>query len=168
MEKGVRQHPPVVIAVSFFAFIALLIGWDLWIESKGGGGFWHLIIEIMVFLIAAIGALTLWLGLQSTQAELEISRQEAAEWRRESETHLRGLGDAIHKQFQRWALTTAESEVALLILKGLSHKDIAAIRGASERTIREQARVVYRKSGLSGRAELSAFFLEDLLLPPVL
>jgi hypothetical protein len=24
---------------------------------------------------------------------------------------------------------------------------------------------VYRKSGLSGRAELSAFFLEDLLLP---
>jgi hypothetical protein len=25
---------------------------------------------------------------------------------------------------------------------------------------------VYRKSNLSGRAELAAFFLEDLLLPP--
>jgi hypothetical protein len=30
--------------------------------------------------------------------------------------------------------------------------------------VREQARNVYRKSGLSGRSSLSAFFLEDLLL----
>jgi len=35
----------------------------------------------------------------------------------------------------------------------------------SERTIRDQARAVYRKSGVAGRTELSAFFLEDLLLP---
>ena len=39
------------------------------------------------------------------------------------------------------------------------------MRQTSERTIREQARALYRKSGLSGRAELSAYFLEDLLLP---
>ena len=31
--------------------------------------------------------------------------------------------------------------------------------------MREQARALYRKAGLSGRASLSAFFLEDLLLP---
>jgi hypothetical protein len=31
--------------------------------------------------------------------------------------------------------------------------------------VREQARVLYRKAGLAGKAELSAFFLEDLLLP---
>ncbi len=31
--------------------------------------------------------------------------------------------------------------------------------------MRQHAVAVYRKSGLSGRAELSAFFLEDLLLP---
>jgi len=35
----------------------------------------------------------------------------------------------------------------------------------SERTVRQHAVAVYRKSGLAGRAELSAFFLEDLLLP---
>jgi hypothetical protein len=32
-------------------------------------------------------------------------------------------------------------------------------------TVRQHAVAVYRKSGLAGRAELSAFFLEDLLLP---
>lgn len=166
MATGARNQSRVVIAASFLLLIALLIGGDLWVEWDGDAGFVHLLIEITVFLIAAIGALVLWLGLRSTRDQLEQSRQETAKWRHESEELLRGLSNAIHKQFQRWELTAAESDVALLILKGLSHKDIAVIRGASERTIREQARAVYRKSGLSGRAELSAFFLEDLLLPP--
>jgi DNA-binding CsgD family transcriptional regulator len=50
-------------------------------------------------------------------------------------------------------------------LKGLSLKEIAQIRATSERTIRAQARALYAKAGLSGRAALSAFFLEDLLAP---
>ena len=77
---------------------------------------------------------------------------------------MRGLGVAIQNQFARWELTKAEAEVGLLLLKGLSHKEIATVRGTSERTAREQARTLYRKSGLSGRSALSAFFLEDLLL----
>ncbi|MGH8595878.1 MAG: LuxR C-terminal-related transcriptional regulator, partial [Gammaproteobacteria bacterium] len=61
--------------------------------------------------------------------------------------------------------TEAEREVALLLLKGLSSKEIAAVRGVSERTVREQSRAIYSKAGLTGRAALSAFFLEDLLAP---
>ena len=56
-------------------------------------------------------------------------------------------------------------EIALLMLKGLSHREIAVTRDTSERTIRQQAQSVYAKTNLSGRAALSAFFLEDLLLP---
>ena len=50
-------------------------------------------------------------------------------------------------------------------LKGLSLKEIAAARGTSEKTARVQSGAVYAKSGLAGRSELSAFFLEDLLPP---
>jgi len=39
------------------------------------------------------------------------------------------------------------------------------LQNKSERTVRQHSVAVYRKSGLSGRAQLSAFFLEDLLLP---
>ena len=78
---------------------------------------------------------------------------------------LRGLGAAIDAQFDRWGLSSAEREIALLLLKGLSHKEIAVVRQTSEKTVRQQSLAVYRKAGLSGRAELSAFFLEDLLLP---
>ena len=47
----------------------------------------------------------------------------------------------------------------------MSLKEIAAVRVTSERTIRTQARSIYAKAGLSGRAALSAYFLEDLLAP---
>ncbi len=59
----------------------------------------------------------------------------------------------------------SERDVALLMLKGLSHREIAIARDTSERTIRQQAQAIYAKANLSGRAALSAFFLEDLLLP---
>ena len=39
------------------------------------------------------------------------------------------------------------------------------MRATSERTVRAQARSLYSKAGVTGRAALSAFFLEDLLAP---
>ena len=53
----------------------------------------------------------------------------------------------------------------MLMLKGLGLKEIADMRGTGERTVREQARSVYRKAGVANRSALSAFFLEDLLTP---
>jgi DNA-binding CsgD family transcriptional regulator/uncharacterized protein YjeT (DUF2065 family) len=97
--------------------------------------------------------------------DLEVARLQGQRWRNESRALLAGLGDAIDAQFSRWNLTEAEREVALLLLKGLSLKEVAAVRATAERTIRAQARSVYSKAGLTGRAALSAFFLEDLLAP---
>jgi DNA-binding NarL/FixJ family response regulator len=71
----------------------------------------------------------------------------------------------VDEQFGAWHLTPAEREVAMLLLKGHGHKQIAAATGRSERTVRQHAVAVYQKSGLQGRAELAAFFLEDLTVP---
>ena len=73
---------------------------------------------------------------------------------------------AIERQFAAWGCTRAEQEVGLLLLKGFSHKEIARFRGGSEATVRQQAAAIYQKAGLPGRAALSAYFLEELLLPP--
>jgi DNA-binding CsgD family transcriptional regulator len=101
----------------------------------------------------------------AVQRDLEIARLQGQRWRNESRALLAGLGEAIDRQFTQWSLTDAEREVALLLLKGLSTKEIAAVRGGSERTAREHASAIYSKAGLTGRAALSAFFLEDLLAP---
>lgn len=98
-------------------------------------------------------------------AQLASGKREGRRWRRNAEVHLSGLGKAIEQQFGEWRLTRAEREVALLLLKGLSSKEVAHVRATSERTVREQARSIYSKSRLSGRAALSAYFLEDLLAP---
>lgn len=97
--------------------------------------------------------------------DLHVARIQGRLWRDETRALLKGLGEAIDRQFVTWKLTEAERDVGLLILKGLSLKEIAAARVTSERTIRAQARSIYAKAGLSGRAALSAFFLEDLLAP---
>lgn len=96
--------------------------------------------------------------------DLEIARVQGHRWRSESRTLLNGLGAAINEQFSCWNLTDAEREVVLL-LKGLSTKEVAAVRAGSERTVHEHARSIYSKAGRTGRSALSAFFLEDLLAP---
>jgi DNA-binding CsgD family transcriptional regulator len=93
------------------------------------------------------------------------ARAESLRWRDEMGENLRELSAAIQRQFESWGLTAAEQEVGFLLLKGLSHKEIARIRNTSEATIRQQAGALYQKANLSGRAALSAFFLEDLLAP---
>lgn len=97
--------------------------------------------------------------------DIEVARSEGQRWRADMRELLKGLSSAIDAQFDRWQLSQAEREIALLLLKGLSHKEIAVLRDTSERTIRQQSQSIYEKSNLSGRASLSAFFLEDLLLP---
>jgi DNA-binding CsgD family transcriptional regulator len=97
--------------------------------------------------------------------QLQVSVLETSHWKHEAGYLLAGLGVAIDAQFERWLLSPAEREVALFLLKGLSHKEIATMRHVGEATVRQQAQGVYRKSGLANRNDLAAFFLEDLLLP---
>jgi DNA-binding CsgD family transcriptional regulator len=97
--------------------------------------------------------------------ELDEARREGAAWREAVEQHVEGLKAAIDRQFDDWSMTPAERDVALLILKGFTHKEIASLRTTAERTIRQQAQAIYRKSGLTGKNALTAYFLEDLLSP---
>lgn len=70
-------------------------------------------------------------------------------------------------QFDKWGLTKTECEVGSLILLGLSLREIADRRGTSETTTRQQALSLYKKAAVEGRHQLSAYFLEHLLLAQV-
>lgn len=71
----------------------------------------------------------------------------------------------VQKQFDEWQLTDSEQDVARELLRGLSFKEIAAIRSTKEKTVRQQASAVYGKAGVASRNELAAWFFEDLLNP---
>jgi DNA-binding CsgD family transcriptional regulator len=162
--------------VGLFAVVAVLTAVDLATDVREGTWPRHVLIEGSVTLVGLVGAF--WMVLrfrtissrarrlaehaQHLEQSLEASRYEAEKWRREAGDLIAGLSHAIDRQLERWGLSAAEKEVALLLLKGLSHKEIAGIRSVSEATVRQQATALYRKAGLEGRHDLAAFFLEDL------
>lgn len=165
MSHDVSLSRSGLTAVIPFAVAVVLIAIDLYIDFAEGVGPVHIVAELFVFGVAVAGTVMMWRQLDRTRSDLAGALVEAEHWKNESKELIQGLGVAIEHQFDRWNLTRAEADIGLLLLKGLTHKEIALVRDTSERTVREQARSLYRKSGLAGRSSLSAFFLEDLLLP---
>jgi DNA-binding CsgD family transcriptional regulator len=175
----VREPASPRTLVFLFAVMAVLVGIDLLTDLRDQTTLVHVLLELLVVAIGfvAAGAIALRLRRSTRDAQemrveaarltenLRRTEEEAARWQRDASALISGLGAAIDAQLARWGLTPAEQEIALLLLKGLSHKEIAVIRSVSETTVRQQARSLYRKAGLSGRNDLAAFFLEDLLGP---
>jgi len=176
-RTSVRDRSEVPLAL--FLAVGAAMGFDVGADLLEGASLGHVSLELFILALASAGAFLLWrrwlserrsrqeaeVALVRSREDLARSREEAARWRDEAKDSLRGLSDAIDLQFDRWSLTQAEREVGLLLLKGLAFKEIADVRSTTERTVRQQANHLYKKAGLAGRAELSAFFLEDLLLP---
>jgi DNA-binding CsgD family transcriptional regulator len=132
----------------------------------------HVVYEVLLIVGALAASVWLWHGWRRASESAAALRRSLAErqserdiWRARAHQALDRLGYAVEDQFLAWGLTPAEREVALLLLQGHGHKQIAAATGRSERTVRQHAVTIYRKAGLGGRAELAAFFLADLRLP---
>jgi len=169
-DEGDRRLRPLLSGVLLLIVVTGTI--DLVLDAPSQWWSFHVVYEVALILGALATTAVLWARwaraertLATTRRALDERQVERDAWRASAEKALRGLGAAIDDQLVRWGLTPAERDVALLLLKGKSHKAIAYETGRSERTIRQHAVTVYQKSGLAGRAELAAFFLEDLALP---
>lgn len=73
------------------------------------------------------------------------------------------LADLIRRRFAQWELTPAEADVAFFALKGYNVAEIAALRHATQGTVRAQLTRIYAKAGVTSHAGLVGLFLEDLL-----
>jgi len=173
MSERVDRRSRIWALLAVIGGVALFLGLELYEKPDMSALDLALeLLEIAPIVLASVGVVLLFQMTRRQHEEqmtlirdLELARIQGQRWRSEARALLNGLGEAIEVQFSRWNLSEAEREVALLLLKGLSLKEIAAVRATTERTIRAQARSVYSKAGLTGRAGLSAFFLEDLLAP---
>ena len=158
--------------LSAFSLIAILVAADVIADLNQGVSFQHIGIEIGIFLVAAFGGASVTLNALRTlvnresnlRKDMERVEREREHWRKQARAYLTGLGESIDAQFDRWQFTAAEKAVGLLVLKGLSHKEIANVRGTAEKTVRQQAAALYAKAGMEGKLQLLAFFLDDLML----
>lgn len=159
------------IVITILSIVAGLVLFDLYSDAEPVLS-WHILVEASAGVVALFGIFYFFKGNFSLKKELSatIDRNikldhEATIWKTEAGKYIHGLSASIDLQLSKWQLSNSEKEVALLLLKGLSLKEIAAIRNTTEKTSRAQSVAVYSKSGLAGRSELAAFFLEDLLNP---
>ncbi len=169
MEKF--SHKQKMILTELLLLMLLLLAADLFEDVRNGVSFRHIILECFAALLGALGILTTWNRRIAPLERALISEQnlnirvseELAAWKASVLPIAENFSKAVDDQFALWELTPAESETALLLLKGLSLREIADVRGTSEKTVKQHNQAIYQKSGMKGRAELSAYFLEDLL-----
>ena len=172
-EAGVNDERALRVLLGVVLTAAIVGGAvDLILDAPASWLSFHVVYEMLLIAAAVATAYLLWRGWFRTRLTLRETRETLAQreadrdaWRASAERALAGLSSAIDARFDGWGLTATEREIALLLLKGQSHKQIAYRTGRSERTVRQHAVAIYQKSGLGGRAELAAFFLEDLTLP---
>lgn len=141
-----------------------------WGELQAGRANIFSAVELLLFLMTVGGAVQVFRLLLRERRERALAQAQLAHVRTQLDhatEHLKdgkaGFAELIRWQFSEWQLTPSEQEVAHLLLKGLSFREIADARGIKEKTARHQATGIYTKSGLNGRNELAAWFFEDLL-----
>jgi len=154
----------LVIIINSMDFMKDIIQGDEWL---------HIGLEIITVILSIWGIIMLIRLINNRSEEISSLHQKVTKSENDlvlSRTKLKAIGHEysryIHEQFESWGLTPSEKEVALILLKGLSFKEMAEVRKTKEKTIRQQASTIYKKSKVSGRHEFSAWFFEDMLVPP--
>ena len=158
------------ILILIFSIVVVASGADLVADLSHGADTEHIVKEAIVVSLSAIAIAWLLWGLHQQRLEIR-SLQHELETASSPQTHpkkyvleaRKKLGNVVTQQFSEWALTGSEIEVGWLLLKGLSLKEIAIVRSTQEKTVRQQASSIYKKSGVSGRHAFSAWFIEDIL-----
>jgi DNA-binding CsgD family transcriptional regulator len=105
---------------------------------------------LMIGLV--LGALTLMRAIKAKGRAEESLRRASTEFE-----------SLLQERFGEWALTPAERDVALFVVKGPAPAETARLSGAAEGTVKAQCNAVYRKAGVTGRFQLLGLFVEDLM-----
>ncbi len=162
------------ILISMLLIIIVINTLDFMKDIAQGDEWLHIGLEIITVVLSFWGIIMLVRLTNSRSNEISSLHQQVSKSKSDlvlSKHKLKAIGHEyskyIHEQFEAWGLTPSEKDVALILLKGLSFKEMAEVRETKEKTIRQQASTIYKKSNVSGRHEFSAWFFEDMLIAPM-
>jgi len=145
----------ILMTIAELFFIIDIVA-DVMLIDITGGLINHNTLEFLSVLLLAITLVALALQIKNL---LAINRMQQLAL----QTASGKLIEIIKMHFAEWKLSSSEQEVAFLLIKGLSIQEIAEIRNTKAGTVKSQSNAIYQKSSLQNRAELTAFFVVDLL-----
>ncbi|EKD61957.1 MAG: Transcriptional regulator, LuxR family protein [uncultured bacterium] len=160
-SMATRMHLLSAIQLTCGIVLIFDIGGEIheeWLRDRPFAGMTrlHLIVE-------SLATALLFIGFALTMSHIRVLRHAEAA-KSQLLGSLRGQFDVIlHDHFIRWGLSKAETDIALLSLRGLKIAEIAAARHTREGTIKSQLSTIFKKSGVSTRTEFLALFMEEFL-----
>lgn len=164
-----------MLTLSLYLIFCVSFLFDIVYDLKDQVAFEHIVHEfiLLALALALTAAIHQAYLIRDERKKLVKAQQQLVEttnsylsWKAKSRHSAQQIRQAIDLQFDEWGLSESEKDVALLLIKGLSMKEIADIRGTHDKTVRQQATQIYKKAELQGRQELAAFFLEDIVASP--
>lgn len=165
-----KKNDYLVYSIAPLGVTSIFIFLDIVQELSSGLGVEFVILEIAICLSSFIGFFSMlrkYLQEKNVSAnlneELANLRIDSAHWRKKVQLISSQFSDALEEQLEEWWLSSSEKEITILLMKGMSAKEIAELRGISEKTVRTHLTSVYKKSKLNNRYELAAYFLDGLV-----
>lgn len=126
-----------------------------WVYLSLGGAL-HLAMETGIMVLLMLGFVLARQAMRRTARERDRAQTDLRS--------LRGDFDAILRHhFARWKLTPTQTDVALLVLRGLTIEQISQARVCAAGTVKAHLNAIYRAGGFATRGELVGFFMDELL-----
>jgi DNA-binding CsgD family transcriptional regulator len=138
------------------AFFAVDVFGDMVLDGDFPGGRLHRVLETIVVAVS----LAAFVFHVRELIEFSHKHQRVADQARVASGQ---FAEVIEEMFFAWKLTAAERDVAIFLIKGITFKEIANARSSKEGTVKAQSNAIYRKADVTGRHELVALFLDELL-----
>lgn len=168
-ERLKKQDRDRLVTYVLLGVICLISGYDIIDDLSEKVPLEHIMHEALVFA-SSMAVILLQMkmthnrekSLSHMDSRLDQVSKERDEFRAKVKESSEAFSHAVDEEFTKWGLTESEKDIAILLIKGLTMKEIADIRKSVESTVRQQAMSIYKKSKLEGRQQLAAYFLEDL------
>ena len=146
----------LIYLVSALGFLAQLFGEITGYYLLSGSWLVHELVSLATLLGFTTGALLIWLS----HRQLQRRNQEIERLLRSAQGEFFAM---LCMQFERWGLSTAEKDIAMLTIKGLSVAEIAEMRSTTQGTVKSQNSSIYRKAAVKTRTQLLGVLIEELL-----
>jgi DNA-binding CsgD family transcriptional regulator len=167
MSGRANSTPKVAMRlVSYLLLICgLILGLDVGAELHSLVLFWqnysilavaHLLMEVLARLGVGLAFVIIRQHLRQADRVHHQDQSQLHALRQDFERHM-------HDRFTEWGLSAAESDVAILTMRGLKIAEIAHLRHTQTGTIKAQLSSIFRKSSVSTRTEFVARFMDEFL-----
>lgn len=148
----------LVSSMCYFAFDVVV---ELFEHVGGHKGYTNGQLIHLVFEVSAV--IGLFCGIFLAISYVKLLQRKTQQDMKTINAFRGKFDDIITAQFDAWALTDAERDVAQFTLKGLTLAEISDLRNTSVGTVKAQTNAIFTKSGLKSRTDFLSYFLEEFL-----